>query len=295
MGDGREDASQVKCGACGGIAYEPYEEPGKTVCVRCGKYLQPGELVASTRPKELGSGSKVQGPKKEEESMSRKGEGREPVREIPKIITSFWMSRARLAELQVLLKTRAKMSDADLLGKDIKDLRKMGQIPCKSPSGDPHANPAPWKAGNAAGKYTRRPKAPENNKIYRRLTMPPQIPPPSDRQNRTVNDGAGLHVHCMACGFRMEISAEGIRALQKEIMDFAQVGIVVFGCSAIWILGRREPWRRWGYILGLASQPFWFYEAIGRRRWGILIISLIYTVSWAQGIYNFWIKERRVG
>ena len=39
--------------------------------------------------------------------------------------------------------------------------------------------------------------------------------------------------------------------------DTAQVAIVLFGGAAIWLLGRREDWRRWGFVLGMISQPFW--------------------------------------
>lgn len=70
-----------------------------------------------------------------------------------------------------------------------------------------------------------------------------------------------------------------------------QIGIMLFGCSAIWVVGRKEKWRRWGYILGLCSQPFWFYSAYQAEQWGILCLCLWYTYSWGQGIWNFWIKS----
>jgi hypothetical protein len=70
-------------------------------------------------------------------------------------------------------------------------------------------------------------------------------------------------------------------------VEWAQIGIMVFGCSAIWIVGRKEHWRKWGYAFGMCSQPFWFYTAYAHEQWGILILSLWYTYSWGQGIYNF--------
>lgn len=76
-------------------------------------------------------------------------------------------------------------------------------------------------------------------------------------------------------------------------MDFSQLGIMFFGASAIWFVGRREDWRRWGYIFGLLSQPFWIYPSIVNEQWGILVMTLFYTYSWCQGIYNFWIKDGR--
>ena len=74
-------------------------------------------------------------------------------------------------------------------------------------------------------------------------------------------------------------------------MNISDIGIMLFGCSAIWFLGRKEKWNRIGYILGLLSQPFWFYTAYTNEQYGILILSLWYTYSWIQGVYNYWIKK----
>lgn len=74
-------------------------------------------------------------------------------------------------------------------------------------------------------------------------------------------------------------------------MDIAQIGIMIFGASAIWFVGRKEVWKRWGYVLGLSGQPFWIYSSIVNEQWGILIMTGFYTYSWSQGIYNYWIKK----
>ena len=73
-------------------------------------------------------------------------------------------------------------------------------------------------------------------------------------------------------------------------MDLSQLGILLFGCPAIWFVGRKEDWKRWGYILGMCSQPFWFYTSISKGQWGIAVLSLWYLYSWSQGVYNYWIK-----
>jgi hypothetical protein len=72
--------------------------------------------------------------------------------------------------------------------------------------------------------------------------------------------------------------------------SISQIGIIIFGCSAIWLVGRKEHWKRWGYILGLCSQPFWFYTSITHEQYGVVLVSCWYTYSWAQGIWNYWIK-----
>lgn len=66
--------------------------------------------------------------------------------------------------------------------------------------------------------------------------------------------------------------------------------IVVFGGSAIWFVTRKESWQRWGYILGMCSQPAWFYTTITNEQYGIAMLSLWYTYAWGQGIYFYWIK-----
>jgi len=73
---------------------------------------------------------------------------------------------------------------------------------------------------------------------------------------------------------------------------FEQIWIGVFGTMAIWLVGRLEHWRRWGFIFGLMSQPAWIYTAIKNEQWGILVLSFWYTYSWGQGVYNYWIKKR---
>lgn len=74
----------------------------------------------------------------------------------------------------------------------------------------------------------------------------------------------------------------------------AQLGILILGCSAVWLIGRPEYWRRWGYILGLCSQPFWIYSSIRGGEWGVLILSFLYTYSWAQGVWFHWFKLETV-
>lgn len=73
-----------------------------------------------------------------------------------------------------------------------------------------------------------------------------------------------------------------------------QVGIALFGCTAIWFVGRPESWRRWGYMFGLCAQPFWFYMSIKESKWGLLALSCLYAYSWAQGVWFNWIKPNAI-
>lgn len=74
----------------------------------------------------------------------------------------------------------------------------------------------------------------------------------------------------------------------------SQILIGILGVTAILLVGRKDKWQRWGYIVGLIGQPFWFYSAYANEQWGIFVLSLFYTYSWGQGVYNYWIKNKNL-
>lgn len=76
--------------------------------------------------------------------------------------------------------------------------------------------------------------------------------------------------------------------MDKAIIQF---GLFAFSAAAIWFVGRKEKWSRWGHICGLASQPFWIYTTIQAEQWGMLALSLFYAYCWGTGVYNYWIKN----
>jgi len=74
---------------------------------------------------------------------------------------------------------------------------------------------------------------------------------------------------------------------------FCQIMIFCCGASAVWLVGRTESWRKWGYITGFCGGPFWLYITAINNQWGIFALSLFYSYSWGQGIYNYWYKPWR--
>jgi len=74
--------------------------------------------------------------------------------------------------------------------------------------------------------------------------------------------------------------------------DFTQFCIAALGIPAIVLVGREERLRKWGYLLGLAGQPFWVWSSYAAGQWGILILSVLYFFAWGEGVWNFWIKPR---
>ena len=71
----------------------------------------------------------------------------------------------------------------------------------------------------------------------------------------------------------------------------AQAGILVFSVTAIILVAEKN---KWGFVFGLISQPFWFISACIYKQWGIFFVSIIYTFSWAYGIYAWFFKHEGV-
>lgn len=63
-----------------------------------------------------------------------------------------------------------------------------------------------------------------------------------------------------------------------------QVMIFVLGVMATFLVARKN---KWGFVLGLLSQPFWYITTYAHGQWGIFFLSLAYTFSWAYGCWNW--------
>jgi hypothetical protein len=73
---------------------------------------------------------------------------------------------------------------------------------------------------------------------------------------------------------------------------FVQCAIAVLGPLGIWMSQTKsERSRKWAVIVGLAGQPLWLYTAVYAHQWGNLVACSFYTVSWARGVYTYWIKR----
>jgi hypothetical protein len=66
----------------------------------------------------------------------------------------------------------------------------------------------------------------------------------------------------------------------------AQLGIVFFGLAAV-TLSQSPSARlnRFACIFGLLGQPFWIWAIATAEpmQWGMLILSLCYSIAWARG------------
>lgn len=73
--------------------------------------------------------------------------------------------------------------------------------------------------------------------------------------------------------------------------DVIQTVIFILGALSIWLISRKEKWKRWGYITNLIGQPFWIYVTYIQEQWGMFALSIFYVYTCFQGIYFYWIKE----
>jgi nicotinamide riboside transporter PnuC len=69
----------------------------------------------------------------------------------------------------------------------------------------------------------------------------------------------------------------------------AQIGITIFGVSAIILVARKN---KWGFVLGLVSCPFWFITSYLNKQPGVFFLNIIYTGTWIYGICNWFYKKK---
>ena len=71
----------------------------------------------------------------------------------------------------------------------------------------------------------------------------------------------------------------------------AQIGITAFGLAAIWLVTYKNPnIRKWGYLCGLLSEPFWVITLIYHHQWIVVFTVVVYTWAWWRGVYIHWKK-----
>lgn len=75
-------------------------------------------------------------------------------------------------------------------------------------------------------------------------------------------------------------------SVDLRIDSHLQIWIAVLSIAAAYMIAGTGPWQRWGFVVGLASQPLWFAAAWRARQYGILLVAVFYTGAWLQGIFN---------
>jgi nicotinamide riboside transporter PnuC len=70
----------------------------------------------------------------------------------------------------------------------------------------------------------------------------------------------------------------------------AQIGILIFGVSSILLVAKKN---KWGFVIGLISQPFFLLTALINQQWGLFGASIAYTFSWLVGIYEWFFRNNK--
>lgn len=79
--------------------------------------------------------------------------------------------------------------------------------------------------------------------------------------------------------WEVDRSSSTARRLQLD-----QVAIAILSAAAILLLTEAGPIARWGFVVGLVSQPLWIRATYQARQSGMFIISLLYVPIWIRGI-----------
>ena len=75
-------------------------------------------------------------------------------------------------------------------------------------------------------------------------------------------------------------------------MQMTQAIILITGAIAIWLSQCSGlAARRWACLVGLAGQPFWLVSTWDSGQWGMLALSVFYTVAWLNGVRVYWWRD----
>jgi hypothetical protein len=80
------------------------------------------------------------------------------------------------------------------------------------------------------------------------------------------------------------LEADWDRNRTRTLDRVLQVVIAVLSLSAMFLITSTSPYARWGFVIGMASQPFWFLATWRARQHGMFVCAIFYTGAWAQGI-----------
>ncbi|CAN7372714.1 hypothetical protein LJR074_002220 [Acidovorax sp. LjRoot74] len=75
--------------------------------------------------------------------------------------------------------------------------------------------------------------------------------------------------------------------------QIVQTAIALLGPTAIWLSQSRSVrFQRWACIVGLASQPFWFWAVWDSGQWGVAVVAVVCALAWLKGLWVHWIAPR---
>lgn len=67
--------------------------------------------------------------------------------------------------------------------------------------------------------------------------------------------------------------------------DISQIIILLFSGSTIFFLASESKrLRKIGFLVGIVGEPAWIYTTIVNEQWGILCLSIWYTINFVRGL-----------
>ena len=71
-----------------------------------------------------------------------------------------------------------------------------------------------------------------------------------------------------------------------------QIFIAVTGIVSLFLVNSSNPNRsKYACFFGLVAQPVWFHTSWQNEQWGVVVLAVLYTWAWGNGLYNHWIKK----
>lgn len=75
------------------------------------------------------------------------------------------------------------------------------------------------------------------------------------------------------------------------LISVSEIIILITGIISIYLISLNNKWSKWGILTGLLSEPFWIISSLSSKSWGIFSVSIIYTIFYCIGIYNWFFKK----
>ena len=80
--------------------------------------------------------------------------------------------------------------------------------------------------------------------------------------------------------------------MDKQKIDFVcQIVTPILSMTTVYLLTRKDEIMKYGYLVGLISQPFWLFTTWYHHQPGLFIAAIFFTCRWSIGVKNYVIKR----
>ena len=87
-----------------------------------------------------------------------------------------------------------------------------------------------------------------------------------------------------------------VQNLGMPFDQIVQSALAILGPTAIWLSQSRSVrFQRWACIVGLVSQPFWFWSVWSSGQWGVGVVAVVCALAWLKGLWVHWLAPRPPG